>query len=848
VKLPAQFFYARLLLAIVVGVFSAALTYFHLVKPLDRMVYDAFNEVSHMSVADDLVIVAIDENSLRELGRWPWPREKHVELLRRLSAAGVAAVAMDILFVENDSNYPEVDALLAEIIAELGVVVLPVFIVQDVRGGRLREVKPVEPIASAAAGLGHVHIEVDSDGVARSVFLKEGVGLPRWDHFTVAINRLLGQDQKELPGVLNPNSGLQADNSTIVRSHLNLIPFMGPAGTVDTISYVDVMKGRAAVDSLRGKIVLVGATAAGHVDNITTSLGQLSGVEVNANILQALRTEQLARPLSRDTLGVAISLFAAFSILLFTRMAPRQLLLAALASAILLPLLSFVLFHFWRLWISPAPIVLTLLVAYPLWNWLRLDAAVDFIGEHLQDLQNENHQLAPLYNWSDVERAAEFMVSLGHISRWEWDSGQVFDSDGHCDMAWKHERACSSKLFLYCGQIRRLLVFWSPGQEFVASSLRHIFPELDREGIQQGPGDDFVNLNLLALDNAYAQARRNRDLMQDTLEQLESAVILSELSGELVLINKQARLLLDLADDCNNLLVALGGLDLAEPQSIEDLVSQLIFRGLHFNHEGIAIASGREILCRGGTINLDRPMLLIVIMDVSDLKKSEKRRVEALNFLSHDLRAPLTSVLALLESAKAEKGAGYDGLLLDQIEEYIEKNLSYAENFIQLAKLEHDDTLRFDDCDASSLIDNAVAQLFHSAQKRGVELRILYCEEALWLRCNRSLLERALINLIDNALKHSREGGRITIELEADSQYAIFSVSDQGVGIAAGDMEQIFGCFAQGAGATAGVGLGLRFVSAVSRSHAGSVSVMNNLPNGARFVLSIPRESGELPD
>ncbi len=846
-KIPAKFFYARLLLAFGVGLFCIALTRFHWVKPLDLMVYDLFNEISPMTMADDIVIVAIDEHSLQELGRWPWPREKHVELLRQLKTAGVAAVAMDILFVEKDANYPQVDTLLAEAISALGMVVLPIFIVQDVRGGRLREVIPIEPIAGAAAALGHVHIQVDSDGVARSVFLKEGVGQPRWVHFTVAINRLLVQDPGELPGVRIPDSGLQSDSSTIVRSYLNLIPFMGPAGTVRSLSYVDVMKGRVPVASLSGKIVLVGATAAGQVDNITTSLGQISGVEINANILQALRTGQLAKPLSRDTLSLVIALFAAFSILLFTRLAPRQLLLGALSSAIFLPLLSFILFHYWRLWISPAPIVLTLLVAYPLWNWLRLDAAVEFIGEQLQNLENENRQLAPLYSWPDAERAADFLVSLGHICRWEWGPEETFDSNRHSDRQWQHEWACSSRFFSFKDKVRRLSLYWNPGHEYVAGKLQQMFSEVGLSGAQRDPGTDFVNLNLLALDNAYIQARRNRDVVKGTLEQLESAVILSKLSGEVVLVNDQARWLLGLSEDCKNLLVALGGIELAERQAIEDLVNQLIFRGSHFNQEGTAIATGREVLCRGAVINLDHPMLLIVMMDVSDLKKSEKRRVEALNFLSHDLRAPLTSVLALIEGAKAEQTDGYDDKLLDQIEEYIEKNLSYAENFIQLAKLEHDDSLHFDACDATSLIDNAVAQLFHTAKKRGIDLRISYCEEAVWLKCDRSLMERALINLIDNALKHSREGDVVTIALEADSGCANFCVSDQGEGIPASDIERIFGGFEQGASASVGVGLGLRFVSAVSKSHAGSVSVKNNIPAGARFILSVPREATDLP-
>lgn len=841
-KFPAQIFYARLLLALAGGTFCAAISYFHWVQPLDRIFYDVFNEQSPMSTADDIVIVAMDERSLRELGRWPWPREKHVELLRKLKTAGVAAVAVDILFAEREANYPEIDNLLAEAISAQGAVVLPVFIARDYRGDTLREMLPIEPVLSAVAGLGHVHIEIDSDGVARSVYLREGIGKPRWLHLAVALNRLLQQGSDELPGVLNPDPVQGNDNSVIVRNNQNLIPFVGAAGSFSTVSYVDVMKDRVSRDALRGKIVLVGATAAGHVDNITTSLGHISGVEVNANILHALRSGKFASAIPRGTAALVVFIIAAFTVLFFTRLAPKQLLMAILSSAVLVPLLAFYLLDQWRLWMSPAPIVLTLFVVYPLWNWLRLDAAVDFIREQLEDLEQENRELAPAYHLSDAESAAAFLQSLGHLSSWEWAAAAPVDSGNLSGDKWLHENTCSSRVFVFDKEARRLHLYWNRGHESVACTLGQFFPELGVKDKKLGSGADVVNLNLLALDNAYAQARANRDLVKGTLEQLESGVILSLLSGEVLLINDQAKLLLGLDGGCRELLLALGGIALAEQGSIEDLVNRLIFQGLHFDYEGVALATGREILCRGGVINLERPMLLIVVTDVSDLKKSEKRRAEALNFLSHDLRAPLTSVLALIDSAKMAPAGGYDATLLNQIENYIEKNLSYAENFIQLAKLEHQDSQRFDDCDACSLIDNAVAQLFHTAKKDGVELRISYCDEPVRLQCNRSLVERALINLIDNALKHSAHADRIVIELTCDPAYAIFKVSDQGQGIASNELDIIFERFQQGVGAGGGVGLGLRFVSAVAKSHDGSISAENNTKGGACFVLRMPRQ------
>ena len=843
-KPPAQIFYFRLLLALAGGLLCAALASLHWIVPLDRMVYDFFNESNPMPIADDIVIVAIDENSLRELGRWPWPREKHVELLRQLKLAGAAAVGLDILFTEAEADYPEVDVLLAEAVSAHGAVVLPVFIAHDIRGNQLQEVLPIDVLREAAAGLGHVHIEVDGDGVARRVFLREGIGQPRWPHFSAAIDRLLTQGPVDLPGDANPRSTSVYDSATMVRNYENLIPFMGRAGSVPTLSYVDVIKGRVPLHYLRDKVVLVGATTAGYVDNIATSLGQISGVEINANILHALRTGQFVRPVSAGIAGLVMFLLAASGIMLFTRTAPRQLILGVLGGLVVLPLGSFLLFFFWRIWLSPAPIVVTLIIAFPLWNWLRLDAAVGFIGRQLQKLEQENRQLEPARGWSDIERTATFLESLGHVRSWHWGPGDAPGAAADDDRHWHFANHSSRKCFCVDGRIRRLTLHWNPESEFVVPRLPLLFRESGEAGVRARSGADFVDLNLRALEHAYTRARRNHNLIRATLEQLESAVILAELSGEVVLVNDQAKVLLNIKTPCRELMPTLRSITLARQQNIADLINALIFRGVHFESEGVATASRRDILCHGALINPDHPMLLVVVVDVSELKKSEKLRAEALNFLSHDLRAPLTSVLALIESVTAGKTGAHDTVPLEQIEKYIEQTLSYADHFLHMAKLEHAGATRMEDTDASSLIDNAVAQLFHTSKKKGVDVRIAYGDATVWLRCDRSLMERALLNLIDNALKHSREGSRVTVELDRDPDCAIFHVSDQGEGIAASDMERIFDDFEQGTGSSGGVGLGLRFVFAVSKSHGGSISVKNNVPAGVCFTLKVPR----LPD
>ena len=711
-----------------------------------------------MPEAPDITIVAIDERSLLELGRWPWPRENHVELLRKLEKSDVAAVALDLLFVEPYQDYPATDDMLAEALEQLGNVVLPVFIGQSGPGGRLTEMQPIPRLAAAAAQLGHVHIEVDTDGVAREVFLREGLGNNRWPHFAVALATVLGLDKTPLPGVSDEQVLASPTPGAIIRSHANLIPFMGSAGTVSQVPYVDVMKGRLPADALKGKIVIVGATAAGHVDNITTSLGQISGVEVNANIFQALRLDLLATPVSRHTASAAAFVIIGLGVFLFTRLPPGFLLLSIVGAAAALPLVAFLLLHFGRLWMSPAPMLLTLLFAYPLWNWLRLAWAMDFIEVQIRELELESG-------------ARSFLGGT-----------EVAPSAGSADP---------------------------------------------------------VGAIMGRLERAYRESRHNHELVRDTLRQLASGVVLAEPGGNILLANDAAIELLGPPAASGNLANALNKIALDDGLRWEQVLAGLQSPGDHFHFEGHPEDPNRDILLHAGIIGLDRPLLLLVLTNVTELKQSEKRRAEALNFLSHDLRAPLTSVLALIDTAR-DASEPVDAGLLGQIENYIQANLSYAENFIQLARLEQPEPPRFDDCDAQSLIDNAVGQLYHFAASRGVAFELHDTEQETWLRCSRDLVERVLINLIDNAIKHSPAGEAIAIETAREGESISFSVSDRGEGIRSEDMQLIFEQFHQGTHARSGAGLGLRFVSAVAHAHGGSIEAFNNPDGGSRFTLRLP--------
>ena len=170
-------------LCLVVGL-CALLTISGALSFVDRYIYDNLLQALPDDPSQDVVIVGIDEYSLREIGRWPWDREVHAQLIERLTEMGARAVLMDLILSEPDRNNPGSDVALVQAMEANEHVYLPVHVEQLRAGGQLIEVLPYSPFARAAAGLGHVDLELDADGVARSVYMRSGVGQAWWPHIT----------------------------------------------------------------------------------------------------------------------------------------------------------------------------------------------------------------------------------------------------------------------------------------------------------------------------------------------------------------------------------------------------------------------------------------------------------------------------------------------------------------------------------------------------------------------------------------------------------------------------------------------------------------------------------------
>ncbi|MBW2967414.1 CHASE2 domain-containing protein [Candidatus Woesearchaeota archaeon] len=218
---------------------------------------------------DNIAIVAIDDRSIQEIGRWPWDRGNFTEVMGYVGSADV--VGFDVGFFEPSEE--DADAKLAYAVKHAGNVVMPVEYTDfDVRGDTIRGTSVAAPFPAvyrAASDMGYINVITDQDGITRAVNLAvEG----EFDPFSYIIM------QKYL------SKPVEKDNRV-------LINFVGPPGSFREYSFVDVVRGEYGRSEFEGRIVLIGSTAPDLHDDyfVPTSYGKaMPGVEIHANLIQQM--------------------------------------------------------------------------------------------------------------------------------------------------------------------------------------------------------------------------------------------------------------------------------------------------------------------------------------------------------------------------------------------------------------------------------------------------------------------------------------------------------------------------------------------------------------------------------
>ncbi|MBN1538378.1 MAG: HAMP domain-containing protein [Anaerolineales bacterium] len=348
----------------------------------------------------------------------------------------------------------------------------------------------------------------------------------------------------------------------------------------------------------------------------------------------------------------------------------------------------------------------------------------------------------------------------------------------------------------------------------------------------------------LAASNArlFLSAEVGKQRLEAILNSTPDPVLVTDQKGRLLLANPAAW-------------KALGyGMEWEQGQPIERVVTQPeLLQLIHSSGEEsrpveVALPDSRvysatvsNVLAEGAPVGR-----VCVMRDVSRFKDLDSLKSDFVATVSHDLRSPLTlmqgyATMLELVGQLNEQQVGYVHKILGGVE-----NMSrLVNNLLDLGRIEAGIGLQLEMISAPTVISNVVSNLQLLATQRKVEIRVeMESEELPLLEADPALLQQALFNLIENAVKYTETNGSVEVKTRATDDRMIFEVRDSGVGISPVDQAHLFEKFYRGAQIgtrqARGSGLGLAIVKSIVDRHNGQVWVESQLGIGSTFFLSFP--------
>jgi len=428
------------------------------------------------------------------------------------------------------------------------------------------------------------------------------------------------------------------------------------------------------------------------------------------------------------------------------------------------------------------------------------------------------------------------------------------------------------KSFLFSSLFSLILII--PLAYFLARSLTHPILEVTKKAIQLVSGnldgevqvhstDELASLSKAIgemgtqLRNKIEEISNEKDYLQTILKGMTEGVLVVDGRDRILMVNDALRQLLSLSTDVSDRMP----LEIIRNAELEGAIRKAIQYGenvaleLDLNKSGektieVSVVSIHPSSTRTEEDSEGIRGAVAVFHDITRLKQLEKIRQDFVANVSHELRTPLTTIKGyaetLLDGALKEDLASQ---FVQVIKRHTDRLTKIVEDLLMLSKIETKEfQLKMESISLPNLIDDIIDFLKEPAEKKKISLSRHEIHSSLAIRADRSYLEQILINLLDNAIKYTPEGGRVIVSaVEKDSKDIQFSIEDNGIGIPNEDLSRIFERFYRvdkgRSKELGGTGLGLSIVKHLVQAHGGRVWVDSQLGKGSTFYFTLPMRS-----
>jgi two-component system phosphate regulon sensor histidine kinase PhoR len=398
-----------------------------------------------------------------------------------------------------------------------------------------------------------------------------------------------------------------------------------------------------------------------------------------------------------------------------------------------------------------------------------------------------------------------------------------------------------------------------PISELIEKAIQFVSRTFHRE-VQVSSTDELgslakvINEMDIQFRNQMQEMSKEKDYLQTVLKGMMEGVLVVDGRGRILMVNDALRGLLSLSKDVSDKMP----LEIIRNAELEGAIRKAIQDGenialeLDLDKTGEKTIEVNVVSILPSNKRMDEESegirgAIAVFHDITRLKQLEKIRQDFVANVSHELRTPLTTIKGyaetLLEGALKEDQAFQ---FVQVIKRHTDRLTKIVEDLLMLSRIETKEfQLKMEAIPLRDFIDDVFEFVKEPAEKKEISLSRNEIPSSLAVQADRDYLEQILINLLDNAIKYTPEGGRVSVSaIEKDSKEIQFSVEDDGIGIPKEDLSRIFERFYRvdkgRSKEMGGTGLGLSIVKHLVQVHGGRVWVESQPGKGSTFYFTLP--------
>lgn len=362
---------------------------------------------------------------------------------------------------------------------------------------------------------------------------------------------------------------------------------------------------------------------------------------------------------------------------------------------------------------------------------------------------------------------------------------------------------------------------------------------------------DNFNYMIDKIDKTIHEVESKNIQLKSIVKSISHGILAIDIEGNVLLINKEAKEMIkaDLSTkvEGRNINVVIKDKDILREiskfiGSNKSNMSQITNKDdivYNIKLDPVYLQSSKNVII-GSIINIE---------DVTERVRLENMRSDFVANVTHELKTPLTSISGFVETLRINDNIDIStrNRFLGIIETESDRLKRLIDDILLLSFIENKEQESSEDVDIYSVFKEVYELTYTSAKVKDIDIEYNFEHENMIIKSNRDYIKQIFLNLVDNAIKYTPNGGIVTTEVRYDDNYILIKVIDNGIGISKEDKTRIFERFYRVDKARSrdvgGTGLGLAIVKHIVKSLHGTIDVESELNIGTKFIVKIPKKN-----